>query len=154
MDLLIIIIFCLLGIFLILLEIFLIPGVTFVAIAGICSTIGGIHYAFTYLGAKFGIITLGLVTFIIIASIVFMIKSKLLNKIALEANIKSTVASENILDISEGDEGITISRLNPIGKVEVNNIIMEGKSLSNFIDENTKIIVIKVTPNQLIVKTK
>jgi len=154
MDIPLVIVLCLLGILLILLEVFLIPGVTFAAIAGIFSTLGGIHYAFTYLGFEFGIIVLSLVIFIVIAFIIYMIKSKLLNKIALEAKIDSTVASENILDISEGDEGITVSRLNPIGKVEVNNIIMEGKSSSNFIDENIKIIVLKVNPTQLIVKTK
>ncbi|BAG83650.1 MAG: hypothetical protein Pg6B_00510 [Candidatus Azobacteroides pseudotrichonymphae] len=154
MDILIVIILCLLGSVLILLEIFLIPGITFVAIAGIFSTIGGIHYAFDNLGFGSGVIALGSALLIIIAFIIYATNSKSLNKIALETKIESTVAIENTSDISEGDEGIAVSRLNPIGKVEVNNILMEGKSLSNFIDENTKIIVVRVNPTQLIVKIK
>ncbi|MDR2520552.1 MAG: NfeD family protein [Bacteroidales bacterium OttesenSCG-928-I14] len=83
-----------------------------------------------------------------------MFRSKIFNKIALNSKIDSTVIDENILNICEGDEGISVSRLNPVGKVEVNNMILEGKSLGRFIDEDTKVIVIKVTSTQLIVKIK
>jgi len=151
MDILIVIVLCLIGIILILVEIFLIPGLTITAIAGAAFSIGGIFYAFRNLGATGGIITLLLVIAIIAIAFIYLIKSKALDSIALKTNLKSTVADKELPDISEGDTGISVSRLNPMGKVRVNNITMEAKTLGGFIDENTAIKVIKVSPSQLIV---
>ena len=153
MDILIVIVLCVIGILLILAEIFLIPGLTLTAVAGTAFSIGGIFYAFKYIGTTAGIITLISVTLIIAITFVYLVKSKALDRIALKTDINSTVAAKELTDISEGDKGITISRLNPIGKVRVNNITMEAKTLSGFIDENTNITVIKVFPTQLIVTT-
>ena len=153
MDILIVIVLCLIGIILILVEIFLIPGLTITAIGGAAFSIGGIYYAFRNLGTTAGIITLLLVIAIIGAAFVYLIKSKALDRIALKTNIKSTVADKETLDISVGDTGVSVSRLNPMGKVRVNNITMEAKTLGGFIDENTAIKVVKVSPSQLIVTT-
>ena len=151
MDILIVIALCIIGILLILVEIFLIPGLTLTAVAGTLFSIGGIYWAFHKLGTAAGIITLLSVVALTGIAFIYLIKSKALNRIALKTNIDSTVASKDLPDISEGDEGITISRLNPIGKVRVNNITMEAKTLDGFIDENLSVRVIKVTPTQLIV---
>ncbi|MDR3218292.1 MAG: hypothetical protein LBU22_04815 [Dysgonamonadaceae bacterium] len=154
MDILIVVVLCLVGIVLILIEIFLIPGITLAALAGGLFSIGGIYYAFRSLGTTGGIITLIVVAAAIGISFVYLVKSKMLDTIALKTNIDSTVASKETLDIAVGDVGICISRLNPMGKVKVNNITMEAKTLGEFVDENTEIVVIKVFPMQLIVKTK
>ncbi|MDR3340636.1 MAG: hypothetical protein LBT25_11220 [Candidatus Symbiothrix sp.] len=154
MDILIVVVLCLVGVVLILVEIFLIPGVTITVLAGGLFSIGGIYYAFRSLGTTGGIITLISVVAVIGISFVYLVKSKMLDTIALKTNIDSTVASKETLDIAAGDEGVCISRLNPMGKVKVNNITMEAKTLGEFVDENTEIVVIKVFPMQLIVKTK
>jgi membrane-bound ClpP family serine protease len=153
MDILIVIILCIIGIVLILVEIFLIPGLTITSIAGGAFLIGGTYYAFRTLGTIAGIITLISVIAVIGIAFVYLIKSKTLDRIALKTDISSTVAAKELPDISEGDKGITISRLNPMGKVRVNNITMEAKTLGEFVDENTNITVVKVFPLQLIVTT-
>jgi len=153
MDILIVIVLCLIGITLILVEIFLIPGLTITAIGGAAFSIGGIYYAFRYLGTTAGILTLISVVVAIGAAFVYLVKSKALERIALKTDINSTVAAKELPDISEGDKGISISRLNPMGKVRVNNITMEAKTISGFIDENTTVTVVKVLPTQLIVTT-
>jgi len=153
MDILIVIILCLLGLILILVEIFLIPGVTITALVGAAFSIGGIYYAFTRIGVGAGLIALLISGFAIGAAFIYLVKSKALeNTIGLKTNIDSSVASGDYLNISVGDKGTTISRLNPIGKVKVNGITMEAKSLDEFIDEDIEIVVLKVTPMQLIVK--
>ncbi len=154
MDIFIVTVLCLLGIALVLIEIFLIPGITITAVIGTLFAFGGIYYAFSHLGNTGGLITLVSTLLIFGIAFVYFIKSKALDTIALKTNIDSTIASKDELNISEGDEGITISRLNPIGKVKINHTTMEGKSLGDFIDEGTEIVVIKVTPTQLLVKTK
>jgi membrane-bound ClpP family serine protease len=153
MDIFIVIILCLLGLILVLIEIFLIPGITITAVLGGLFAVGGVYYAFDSLGNTGGMITLITVLITFGTAFVYLIKSRALDRIALQTNIDSTVASEKPLDIAVGDEGIAISRLNPIGKVKVNGITMEGKSLGDFIDECSEIVVIKVNPTQLIVKT-
>ena len=151
MDILIVIVLCLVGILLILVEIFLIPGLTITAFAGAAFSIGGVYYAFSKLGVTAGIITLLAVIAAIGFAFIYLVKSKALERIALKTDIDSTVASKEFTGISEGDKGITISRLNPIGKVRVNNITMEAKTLGGFIDENTEITVLKISPTQLTV---
>ena len=153
MDILIVIVLCIIGIALILVEIFLIPGLTITAIAGAAFSIGGIYYAFRYLGTTAGIVTLIAVVASIAIAFVYLVKSKALDNIALKTNIDSTVAAKELTNISEGDKGISVSRLNPMGKVRVNNITMEAKTLGEFIDEKTSVTVVKVHPTQLIVTT-
>jgi len=151
MNILIVIVLCVIGIALVLAEIFLIPGFTITGIGGAAFSIGGILYAFRALGATGGIITV--IGYAVIFAIIFvyLIKSKALDSIALKTKISSTVAEKESLDISEGDTGITVSRMNPMGKVRVNNITMEAKTLGGYIEENTPVTVIKVSPTQLIV---
>ncbi len=153
MDIFIVIVLCLIGILLVLLEIFLIPGVTFALISGILFGIGGVFYAYSKLGAVGGTITLVSTLALFGLSFIWLIKSKALNKIALDTDINSTVASKDVQNIREGDEGISISRLNPIGKVKVNGITMEAKTSGEFLDENTPVTIVKVYPTQLIVKS-
>ena len=153
-DILIVIALCIIGIALFLIEIFLIPGLTITFIAGAIFSIGGIYYAFRTLGTTAGVITLISVVVIVSIAFVYLIKSKALDRIALKTNIDSTVAAKELTDISEGDKGVSISRLNPMGKVRVNNITMEAKTLGEFIDENTAITVVKILPAQLIVTSE
>ena len=152
-DIIVTIVLSSLSILLILAEIFLLPGLTITGIIGGLFSVGSIYYAFTYLGTAGGIITsvVSVVLFTII--FIWLIKSKAINKIGLETNSDSKVDSD-IDTVNENDEGITLSRLNPIGKVKINGITIEGKSWSGFIDEGQEIVVVRKTSNQVVVKTK
>jgi Membrane-bound serine protease (ClpP class) len=154
MDIVIVVVLGIVGILLILAEIFLIPGVTVAAIFGGLSLVGSVWYAFARIGAEAGVITLVAALAVLAFLFVYFVKSKTLNVIGLKTNIDSTVDSGDSAHIHPGDEGITISRLNPVGKVRVNDIVMEARSLGEFIDEDAAVEVVKVTKNQLIVKTK
>lgn len=59
-----------------------------------------------------------------------------------------------ILLIEPGDEGITLSRLAPIGKARIKGINVEAKSQDELIDENTPIVVIRVDSYNVIVRPK
>ena len=154
MEIAIVVVLCFIGIALILLEIFLIPGITVAGIAGGISSVIAIYYAYTHIGVLGG--TIVLISSLVVFGIAFviLIKSKALDTIALKTNIQSTVASGDSLKINEGDTGISISRLNPMGKVKINNVTMEAKSLGEFIDEETEVVVVRVFSTQLIVKIK
>ena len=153
MDILITIILLVLGIILILAEIFLLPGITVAILGGAIFIGGGLYYAYSHLGLQGGNIALAVSIITFIVTFVWLIKSKAINKIGLDTNIESSVADETIMSaIKEGDEGITISRLNPIGKVKIGTTAIEAKTLGDFLDEDVEIVVLKVYPTQVVVK--
>lgn len=145
----------LLGILFMLIEIFLLPGISIAGIAGAIFIVGGIIYSYMFIGSTEGNITLAGSTIALGASFAWLLKSKSLRRISLETNIENSVDNSNLLNINVGDTGTTISRLNPIGKVLVNDVEAEGKSFDGeFIEEDTEIEVVKVETYNVLVKRK
>lgn len=70
----------------------------------------------------------------------------------LNSEIDGHVDQIDSQTIHEGDEGITLGRLVPTGKVRINEQIMEAKSATGFVDPNVKIRVIEVLKTQVIVE--
>ena len=152
LDIAIIVFLMVAAILLILAEIFLLPGITLAGIGGAIFAIGGVVFAYT-VGIWVGHLTLSLsiITFGIIA---WLLRSRSFNKIALKTDIDSKLISSRDLGIEPGDEGITLSRLAPIGKARIKGINVEAKSQDELIDENTPIVVIRVDSYNVIVRPK
>ncbi|MFA7493715.1 MAG: NfeD family protein [Proteiniphilum sp.] len=154
-DLIIIIAVILLGVVFMLIEIFLLPGISIAGIAGAIFLIGGIIYAYIFQGSVVGNITLAGATLLLGGSFFWLLKSKSLQKIALDTNIEGKVDTSDLQKITVGDCGVASSRLNPIGQVVVNDVEVEAKSFDGeFIDEDTEIEVIKVEAYNVLVKRK
>ncbi len=141
------------AIFLLLLEIFLLPGITIAGFGGAIFAIGGVIYAYS-VGQTIGHITL--LSAVIAFGIAFfwLLRSKSFNKVALKTNIDSKLTSSRELGIVQGDEGVSLSRLAPIGKALIKGITVEAKSTGDFIDEETKIKVVRVDGYNVIVEPK
>ena len=73
---------------------------------------------------------------------------------ALKTDIDSKLEPRRDLGIVPGDEGLTLSRLAPIGKARINGFTVEAKSMDELIDENTPVEVIRVDGYNVIVKIK
>jgi membrane-bound ClpP family serine protease len=153
LDILIIVFLLGIAIVLILVEIFLLPGITLAGVGGALFAIGGVVYAYSINSAA-GHVAL-------IASIVsfggafaWLLRAKSFSKVALHTDIHSKVTSARELDIHPGDEGLTLSRLAPIGKATIHGITVEAKSTGGFIDENTAVRVIRVDGNNVLVAEK
>ncbi len=152
-EIIIIAFLMLMGIALLLLEIFLLPGINIAGIGGFLFAASGVYYAYTT-EPIVGHITLciSLVAFII--AFVWFLRSKSLNKVALKTDVDSKLTSSRELGIKAGDEGVTLSRLAPIGKALIKDITVEAKSMGEFIDEHTPIEVIRVDGYNVLVKRK
>ena len=151
-DIIIVAVVILLGIVFLMVEIFLIPGITVSGIAGVVFIGGGIYYAYQYMGQTAGNFTLLFSAILIMASFLYLIKSKSLKRIALNTVIDSKVDTSDLQKINIGDVGTTESRLNPIGKVFINNLTVEAKSMDGeMIDEDTEVKVVKVDWSNIIV---
>jgi membrane-bound ClpP family serine protease len=144
-----------LGILFMLIEIFLLPGISIAGIAGAIFLVGGIVYSYMFLGSTAGNITLAASAVALGVTFFGLLKSKSLERISLNTNIDDKVDNSYLQKIAVGDTGVTISRLNPIGKVLVNDVEAEGKSFDGeFIEEDTEIVVIKVETYNVLVKRK
>ncbi|MBF6597688.1 MAG: NfeD family protein [Fermentimonas sp.] len=144
-----------LGILFMLIEIFLLPGISIAGIAGAIFLVGGIIYSYMFLGSTAGNITLAASAVTLGLTFFGLLKSKSLERISLNTNIDDKVDNSYLLKIAVDDTGVAISRLNPIGKVLINDIVAEGKSFDGeFIEEDTEIIVIKVDTYNVLVKRK
>ena len=153
MSILGIILLILLGVFLFLVEFFIIPGVTLAGIGGAILLGLAVFISYRTHGTTVGNYTLLSTLVISVAALIIALRSKTWRRFMLKTNIdgKVEVGLEDH-KIKPGDSGITATRLAPIGMVTVNNLTIEGKSIGGFLDPNTKIEVVKVLGTQVIVK--
>ena len=140
------------GLILLVLEILVIPGTGIVGVLGLGSLAFAVYSTYTHFGNIAGHITVGSILVVSSISIYYSIRSKTWKKLSLKSEIKSKV---NVIDnelIGVGDIGITISRLVPAGKARINDELFEVHTMGFFVDENTKIKVLKIEGNKVLVK--
>ena len=142
------------GVILFLVEIFLIPGISVAGVGGLVAIIAAIVYAYVKIGLWAGHITLVAAVMMILVSLFITFRTNTIDRVSLKAEIDSKVNTIQELNVSVGDQGVTVSRLAPMGKVEVNGNILEAKSEDGLIDEQQPIEVVKVLSNNIIVKLK
>ena len=150
MTLTTIILIILLGIILLLLEIFVIPGVGITAVIGIALLGIGIYFGYKINSNTGHLIFAG--TFLVsVALFTLSLRAKTWDRVSLKSEIEGKV---NLVDveIKAGDKGKTVSRLAPMGKVIINGQFAEAASLGDYINENSEIEVIKVEGNKIFVK--
>ena len=152
MDIVLIIGLILLGIFFMIVEVFLIPGISVAGIASLICLIAGIVMAYTNLGPEVGTwILAGSVLSLSVVLYLFF-RSKTLDRMALKSKISSKTEPFQGLDVQPGDTGVTISRLAPMGRIKINGKSIEGRSENEMIDQNTPVQVIEVGSNNVLVR--
>jgi len=149
----VIILLILTGILLLILEFFVFPGVTISALGGVIMIAGGIYMAYSTYSTTTGHLVLFITLAAIIIVLVTALRGDTWNKLMLNTEIKDNIQTVTEDAIHVGDKGITITRLNPIGKVLVNDQEVEAKSPGNFVDQQTEIEIVKVYKTYVIVKT-
>lgn len=151
LDIVIILILMALAILLVVVEIFFLPGLTF---AGILSAIfygGALYYAFSHAGVTVGVVTLLGGVLLTIAAIWYFMRSRTLDKMSLKADIAGTAPTRVDSSIRVGAEGLTLSRLNPMGTVLIDGVTVEARSTGDYIDESTRVRVVKIEPTAVVV---
>ena len=152
MDILIIASLIIGAVILFLVELFVIPGISVAGfLAGGCIIFAN-YYAFAYMGTTPGVITLIISALACIGSLVWFMRSKTLDKIALKKNITSKVDRSAEEKVKVGDIGVTTTRLALIGYAEINGDIVEVKSSDGFLNEKTPIIVDRIADGVLLVE--
>ena len=144
MDVLIIIALIAAAVILFLVELFVIPGISLAGISALVCIIYANYYAFANLGTGAGFITLIISGIACIGSLVWFMRSKTLDKLALKKDITSKIDRSAAEKVKVGDTGITITRLAQIGNAEINGNIIEVKSMDGLLNEKTPIVVNRI----------
>ncbi|ASB49912.1 NfeD family protein [Alkalitalea saponilacus] len=148
----IIILLILTGLLLLVLEFFVFPGMTISGIGGVLMMAGGIYMAYNGYGSGIGNWTLFITIFSSLLVLGLALRGKTWNKLMLNTQITGNVQTVTDETIHEGDKGVTVTRLNPIGKARINDEDVEARCPGQFVDPGTEIEVIKVYKTYVIVK--
>ncbi|MFO7924934.1 MAG: NfeD family protein [Bacteroidales bacterium] len=152
MSLYAIILLIILGVVLLWVEFLVVPGITIAGIGGVLLIGTGIYFSYDLYGASTGnYVLLGSVLFMFV-SVYFSLKSKTWKRTMLESKLEGRVNTFEDNIVKPGDTGKTVTRLAPIGKVEVNGVYYDAKSSDNIINSETEIVIVKVLSDKLIVK--
>ncbi|MCF8259087.1 MAG: NfeD family protein [Flavobacteriales bacterium] len=143
----------LLGILLILLEIVFVPGTTIVGIGGGILLVIGIYMAYG-IGGNIGHISLFSSLMIVLLALGVMLKAKTWQRLALKDTVSGR-SPANVVEgqLKEGERGVTIGRLNPMGKATFGDAIVEVHTTGEIIGQETEIEVVKVIGNRVQVRS-
>lgn len=141
----------LIGFIFITLELLVFPGTTLAGVAGLASLGYALYGVFTYHGARAGYIALAVVLALSIVLLVLIFRSRTWRKLELDATVDGRV-NESASQLQVGMKGVAVSRLAPMGTVEVDGELYEAASQASFINPKTPVTVVKIEGGKVWVK--
>lgn len=143
----------LLGLLLFVAELVLLPGITLAAVGSFCCLVAAVTWAFVGGSVAMGFVVLGIVVVFLGILMAIFLRPRTWNRVALKTNIESQVQTEDIQNqVEVGVQGSTLTRLAPMGKVQVGDRIFEAKSLDSYIDPRRQVVVIGYENSNIIVR--
>ena len=152
MEIAILITLLLVGVCLIVVELFLIPGISIAGIAGVIFIGAAIYVSYAYIGEVAGHLTLAGSFVLLIVAIWTFVKTRALERMALKTDIVGINEPLKGIEIAVGDVATTVSRLAPMGKIRIKNQTIEAKTNDDFIDEDQEVRVIKILNTNVLVE--
>lgn len=144
------------GVILLLIEIFLIPGFGLTGIAGIILIF--ISIFFTLGGGTRALYSIGIVAAILLILFIILLvlfpKLPIWNKLGLKESLKTEKGYTAYSQLEEliGKEGIVLTTLRPSGTIEIDGKRYDAISLGEFIEKDSKVKVIKIEGGKIIVE--
>ena len=154
MELLLIIALILFGVLFLVAELVFLPGGSVGGIRSLICFGSSIYLAFRDLGPVAGSVVVLVILVLSLIATVVSLRAKTWQRFSLRQKIASSSmpapAEENI---RPGDRGVTLSRLAPAGKIEIQGRIYEARSLDSYVDPRTPVEVVGFENFTIIVKT-
>ena len=156
------------GLLLIALEIFVIPGFGVAGISGIILTMGGLilsmvnNIGFNFEPINFDKLLTAILVVLVSSSLsvagsiflgVKLLQSSLIGKLVLNSVQDS---NEGFISVDQkqdlvGKQGITITVLRPSGKIEIEGELIDANALEGYIEEGSRVQVVKYETSQVTV---
>lgn len=131
----------LLGLLFMVVEIVLLPGVSIGAILALVCYGSSAYLAFTTYGFLYGVLTLVVIGFLSLVATILSLRAKTWQRLSLNQKLESTSMISPEENLQKGVVGRTVSRLSPMGKIEIAGKIYEAKSEDVYIDPNEQVEV-------------
>jgi len=141
-----------LGILFLVAELVLLPGVSLGALFALVCYGSAIYAAFADYGTAAGIVVVLLVLALSLAATVFSLRSKTWQRFSLKQRIESSSANCPQNEVAQGQRGVAVSRLAPMGKVEIGGRIYEAKSADVYIDQRSAVEVVGFDNSSVVVR--
>lgn len=141
------------GVVLMLVEMLLIPGVGVAGLLSLASFGAGCWYAFTNYSERAGWITTIISIGILVILFVIMLREKTWKRFELKTEI-DTKTNEDELKVQVGEQGVSLTRLAPMGTARFGTLDTEVKSDDNaMVAPGTTIEITRIEDNHIFVKT-
>lgn len=135
-------------------ELVLLPGVSIGALLALVCYGSSVYLAFRDFGTGAGILVIVIILVLSLVATVISLRAKTWQRFSLKQEIRSS--STPVMPAEElqiGDRGVTLSRLSPMGKVEIGGRTYEAKSLGAYVDPQRDVEVVGFENFSVIVKT-
>lgn len=142
----------LLGLFFLVVELIFLPGITLGTILSAVSYGAAIYLGFSRLGLIGGMIILFVIAALSLVATVVSLRAKTWQRLALNNKVDSQSNASPEEVVAVGAKGVTISRLSPMGKVEIDGKTYEAKSGGEYIDQRTEVEVVGFENSNIIVR--
>ena len=153
MDIYLILALIVLGILLVVLEILVVPGTTVIGIIG--GVLMGVGVILAYTTQEDKMVGHYTLTGTSVATVILLYWAYKVLRSKTYSLYDVVDGQVNVLEegtVSIGDEGVTIGYLKPAGNAQINGHKLEVFSQDDMIAANTRIVVIKINGNKIIVK--
>lgn len=141
-----------LGAFFLVAELVFLPGLTFGLVLSLMGYGAAIYLGFARLGFVGGVITLVVVVAISLLVTVLSLRAKTWQRLALNDKVDGQSMDTPSNSVNIGDKGVCVSRLSPMGKVNISGKIYEAKSVDSYIDQRSEVEVVGFENFAVIVK--
>ena len=142
----------LIGLALIIVELVFIPGTTVVGLLGLIFATVGVVISYNHFGDTVGFYTLMGTLVTTLVAIFYSFRTGSWTRFSLRSSIDSKVNEGLTGHLKEGDEGVTMSTLRPVGKAEFGGKTFEVKTLGSYLEEGRKVRIRNIQSNQIIVE--
>lgn len=147
-----IILLILFGLLFLVAEIVLLPGISVAAVLALVSNGAAVYLAFRDYGPVTGTVVVVAILLLSALAVFFSLRTKTWQRFSLQQEIRSSSMPEPEKELQPGMRGRSISRLSPMGKVEIAGRIYEAKSQDAYIDPRSEIEVVGFENFSVIVK--
>lgn len=139
------------GIVLVLVEIFITPGIVVGIIGGVMITLG-VYFAYRDFGDVYGHTALLSTLAVLSVTIFLAFRNGAWNRFAMKEVIDGKANNIHTLKVEVGDVGVTLSALRPAGTALLNGQKMEVHTEGDFLLANVSVKVVKRIQNKIFVK--
>ena len=137
------------GILLLVAELVLLPGISVAGIGAFLSLAVAAVYGFFLYGS----VVLAAIIIVAVAAVVVSLRANTWQRLSLKSTIDATsTPTPEQNDIRIGQRGETLTRLAPMGKVQVGDVTVEAKSVDAYIDPRQVVEVIGYDNTAVVVR--